>query len=282
MRSELKTAFRLLTFRAASDEVRALSGRHLMLGLLFTWLVGMGRWWEDPRANWLQHLGIGSVVYVFILSFFLWLVLWPLAPGSWSLINVLAFVSLTSPPAILYALPVRHGLELHWAQTVRLWMLAVVAGWRVALLIFYLQRSGFSGGRIIVASLFPLILIVFTLTVLNLEKVVFNIMDGIHKEDATVNDSAYVVLFFISAGSVLLFLPLLASYLIIAVRTVLFKVGRKAGYVVYGIALGCGIAGVVLGFYGQAFFATVMVASGGVMAITAMGEVHKEKKGDVG
>src|ERR1700744_3775016 len=110
MHSELKTAFRLLCFRATETEVRGLNTRHLVLGLIFTWLVGMGRWWEDPQADWLQHLGVGSVIYVFVLASFLWLVLWPLAPKSWSLLNVLAFISLTSLPAILYAIPVRHGL----------------------------------------------------------------------------------------------------------------------------------------------------------------------------
>src|ERR1035438_6104090 len=120
----LLTTVRLLTFRSSAEELSALNYRHLAFGLICTWLVGMGRWWEDPKANLLQHPGIGSVAYVFVLAFFLWLVLWPLTPPHWSLLNVLIFVTLASPPAILYAIPVRHGLALQTAQTFRLWFLA--------------------------------------------------------------------------------------------------------------------------------------------------------------
>ena|SRR5437867_1523572 len=66
---ELATALRVLTFRASSDELRALNRRHLAVGLFSTWLVGIGRWWEDPRVGLLQHLGIGSVIYVFALEY---------------------------------------------------------------------------------------------------------------------------------------------------------------------------------------------------------------------
>jgi hypothetical protein len=70
MLAEMATLFRLLTFRASRDELRQFNYRHLALGLMLTWLVGMGRWWEDPHASLLQHLGIGSVVYIFLLAFF--------------------------------------------------------------------------------------------------------------------------------------------------------------------------------------------------------------------
>ena len=92
MFSELTSAFRILTFRASGEELHSLNHRHLALGLLFTWMVGMGRWWEDPQAGLLQHLGIGSLIYVFALSAFLWLILWPLNPPHWS------FIHLTSEP----------------------------------------------------------------------------------------------------------------------------------------------------------------------------------------
>src|SRR5208283_2809702 len=124
------TAIRLLTFRTRQDELRTLSFRQLVLGILCTWMVAMRRWWEDPKANLLQHLWIGSVAYVFLLVFFLWLVVWPLTPEYWSLRNVLIFVSVTAPPAILYAIPVRHGLLMQAAQSLRLWQLAIVAGGR--------------------------------------------------------------------------------------------------------------------------------------------------------
>src|SRR5215210_4198944 len=78
------TMFRLLAFRATREELINLTGKHLVLGLFCTWIVGIGRYWDNPRVNFLQHLGVGSVVYVFILSLFLWLIVWPLKPKDWS------------------------------------------------------------------------------------------------------------------------------------------------------------------------------------------------------
>lgn len=227
MFAALASAFRILTFRASSEELQSLNRRHLALGLLLTWLVGMGRWWEDPRAGLLQHLGAGSLIYVFGLSLFLWLILWPMAPPPWSFFNLLAFVALTSPPGILYALPVRHGLEIQTAQTVRLWLLAIVAGWRVLLLGYYLGRgAGFSGFKRFVATLFPLVVIVFTLTALNLEKVVFRFMGGIGETDRSVNDAAYSLLFLLTLLSVYLAIPLFLFYVVASIRALNARFGR--------------------------------------------------------
>ena len=211
--AEIRTAWRILTFRASGDELQTLNVRHLILGLACTWLVGIGRWWEDPRAGLLQHLGVGSVVYVFVLASFLWVVTWPLNPPHLSYSNLLTFICLTSLPGILYALPVRHGLSLDTAQTIRLAMLAVVATWRVALLAFYLRRgTGLSEGKTILGTVFPLAVIVFTLTVLNLDRVVFNIMGAISPAERSVNDTAYGVLVLMTLLSVYAFLPLLIIY----------------------------------------------------------------------
>jgi hypothetical protein len=227
LRPELATMLRLLTFRASRDDLRGLNRRHLVLGLCATWLIGVGRWWEDPRAGLLQHLGIGSVIYVFILAFFLWLILWPMKPECWSYLNVLTFISLTSLPGILYAIPVRHGLDLYTAQQVRLWFLAVVSGWRVSLLFFYLGRgAGLFGFKRFVAASFPLVFVVFGLTALNLEKVVFDIMGGIHPEARSVNDDAYGGLFLITAVSFYLFIPLFLWYAAISGQTLSAKVRR--------------------------------------------------------
>ena len=275
----LLTTIRLLTFRASVDELRALDHRHLVFGFLCTWLVGMGRWWEDPRAGLLQHLGVGSVAYVFVLAFFLWLVLWPLLPGHWSFLNVLIFVALTAPPAILYAIPVRHGLVLQTAQTVRLWLLAIVAGWRVALLFFYLRRgAGMTGYRWILAALFPLLLIVFVLTALNLERVVFDIMGGIRTADKTVNDAAYGVLVLITMIALLVFLPLFASYLFLSVNSVIAKYGRRWGHFFYGLALVLAVAGVALNAYDLILFGSVLIGSGIVIVLTAMFKLKEQSE----
>ncbi len=277
MKEAARAAFRLLTFRISDGELRNLNRWHLGFGLLCTWLVGMGRWWEDPKANGWQHLGVGSVAYVFLLAGFLWLVLWPLKPAHWSLLNVLIFVSLTSPPALLYALPVRHGLALPTAQAVRLWLLAIVAGWRVALLVFYLRRgAGLTGGRWLVAALFPLLLIVFVLTALNLERVVFDFMGGLRASDRTVNDGAYGVLVLISMVSMLAFLPLLATYLVMSVSSVIAKDGPRRKPFFYMFALALALLGVVFNFYGPLFFGCVLIGSGLIIAAATMFKLQAE------
>jgi len=173
----------------------------------------MGRYWDDPKAKLVQHLGLGSVIYIFILSMFVWVVIWPLRPKEWSYSKVLTFVSLTSLPAILYAIPVERFLSLQIARSVNAWFLAVVASWRVALLIVFLKRYAQLGGfQIIVSTLLPLTLIVTTLTVLNLERAVFDIMGGLREGGGTANDQAYAVLFTVTYFSVILFVPLLLIY----------------------------------------------------------------------
>jgi hypothetical protein len=213
----VRTVFRLLTFRLTSEEFDGFGNGHLIAGLLCTWIVGIGRWWDDPGANILQHLGAGSVVYVFVLALVLSLVLVPLRPKRWSYKHVLTFVSLTSPPAILYAIPVERFTELSTARSINVWFLGIVASWRVALLLFYFTRSsGLSILVAVLATLLPIMAIIVTLTALNLERAVFDIMSGL-RESGTANDEAYSVLFGLSLLSVLLFIPVLIGYIIAAV-----------------------------------------------------------------
>jgi len=210
----VRTAFRVLTFRVSRDELVALDGRHLAFGLVCTWLVGIGRYWDDRRATFLQHLGVGSVVYVFALSLFLFLLIWPLRPPNWSYKRLLTFVTLVSPPAALYAIPVERMLRLDTARAVNAWFLAVVALWRVSLLFFYLKRFAlFRWYQAVVVGLLPLTAIVTTLFGLNLEHVVFDIMGGIRNPSP--NDTAYEVLFVLTMLSFFAFVPLLIGYLVL-------------------------------------------------------------------
>ena len=174
----------------------------------------MGRYWDNPRVGFLQHLGVGSVVYVFVLSLFLWLVVWPLRPRDWTWFRVLVFVSLVSPPAILYALPVESRFPLETANSLNEKFLLVVALWRVALLVFYLRRLGaLDYFSVVLATLLPLTLIVFTLTILNLEKAVFDFMGGVR--EGTASDASYAVLFLLSFLSVWLFVPVVLCYVVL-------------------------------------------------------------------
>jgi len=176
-------------------------------------LCGIGRYWDNPRADLWQYLGLGSVAYIFVMAFILWVVIMPLKPENWRYRNVLLFVSLTSPPAILYAIPVERFMSLHAAQSANVWFLAVVATWRVALLFKYLITvARLSGLCVVVATLLPLTLIVTVLASLNLEHVVFRIMAGLEDHERSANDSAYFVLLVITYFSVMASPVLLSFY----------------------------------------------------------------------
>ena len=206
------TAVRLLTFRATREDLTGFSYRHLLLGLFCTWIVGMGRYYDNPRVGLLQHLGIGSVIYVFAFALFLWLIVWPLRPPYWNYFRVCTFVSLVAPPAIMYAIPVEHFFDINTANSINVWFLLIVACWRVALLIYFLRvLTRLSAFSIIVTTLFPLTVIITVLTALNLERAVFSIMGGL--SERTPNDEAFGVLFLLSVFSFFLFIPLLICYL---------------------------------------------------------------------
>ncbi|WP_163936886.1 hypothetical protein [Paraferrimonas sp. SM1919] len=214
----LADEWQLLTFRRFKPDL-SLFNYYLAFGIGFTWLCGIGRYWDNPRAELWQYLGLGSVAYIFIMALILWLVVMPLKPANWRYKNVLLFVSLTAPPAILYAVPVERFMSLGAAQTANVWFLAVVATWRVALLLKYLINSAkLSGTTVLVATLLPLTLIVSSLTALNLEHVVFKVMAGLTEEEKSANDTAYLILMIITYFSVMTFPFLVSIYAWIAYK----------------------------------------------------------------
>jgi hypothetical protein len=222
----LGTLGRILTFRARRPELVSMDAGHLALGLVCTWLVGMGRSWDDPGAGLLQRLGTGSVVYVFALALLLWLTLWPLRPENWSYARVLTFVTLTAPPAALYALPVERWMSIPAARSANFWFLAVVALWRVALLLSFAHELGhLAWWRALVGSLLPLALIVAALALLNLDHVVLDFMAGNHNSTDIHSDAylALVGLTFLAFGASPV---LLLSYIGLIVETHLRR--RKA------------------------------------------------------
>lgn len=211
--SPVRAIGRTLTFRAGAVEVSRFGPKHLVVGLACTWVVGVGRWWDDPKASLLQHLGLGSVIYVFVLAALLWLVVWPLAPAALSYRTTLTFISLTSPPAALYAVPVERFFSLTVAGQLNLWFLAVVATWRVALLLRFLASVPAVGiVKGVIVALLPLTAIVTALTVLNLHRVVFSFMGGIADSDRSVHDAAYGVLVTLTLLSTTLLPVLLVAY----------------------------------------------------------------------
>lgn len=210
---------KLLTFRRPSSTIQSHWKPFLAFGLFCTWLAGMGRYWDNPRAEWWQLLGLGSIAYVLVLAFILWVLLAPLRPCAWSYRNVLLFITLTAPPALLYAIPVERFMAPDAARAANAWLLAVVAAWRVALLAVFLSRVARLGmGVMVVATLLPLTIIVVTLSILNLEHVVFDLMGGIRPGEASANDTAYGIVFLLSMASFLASPLLLIAYVLCIIR----------------------------------------------------------------
>ncbi|MEM9823964.1 MAG: hypothetical protein AAF985_22960, partial [Bacteroidota bacterium] len=178
-----------------------------------TWIVGMGRYWDDPGAKLLQHLGLGSIIYIFVLAFIIWLIIQPYHVPNWTYFRVLTFISLTSFPAIFYAIPVERFFAITTANTINVWFLAIVAARRLALLFFFLRRfTDLSIIQVLTTTLLPICVIIASLTALNLHRVVFNIMGGVRNQSA--HDAAYLVLVFLTFASTFLVIPLLLSYII--------------------------------------------------------------------
>ncbi len=206
-----KSIIRLLTFKLTRDEMLQFNQKHFIAGLIGTWIVGMGRYWDDEGASLLQHLGLGSVIYIFCLAAFIWLIIKPFFIESWSYFTVVTFIGLTSFPAILYAIPVERFVSIEIANTINVWFLAVVALWRLLLLNSFLRRfTKLSYVNIITVTLLPICLIITVLTFLNLHRVVFNIMGGLR--DPNAHDASYSVLIMLTVVSAILLVPLLISY----------------------------------------------------------------------
>ncbi len=209
----LKTLYRLLFFKLTREEMLSFDIRHFLLGLAGTWVVGMGRYWDDSGAKWVQHLGLGSVIYIFLLALFIWAILVPFRIDRWRYFTVLTFVALTSFPGVVYAIPVEKFFSVETANTVNVWFLAFVAAWRLALLYFFLKRfTGLSRGNIITVTLMPICVIISILTILNLHRVVFDMMGGVR--NPTPHNASYDVLFVLTGLSLILSIPLLIAYVV--------------------------------------------------------------------
>jgi hypothetical protein len=208
-----KSVVRLLTFKISREEMLQFNTQHLIVGLIGTWIVGMGRYWDDDKANLPQHLGLGSVIYIYLLALFIWLVLLPFKVEDWKYLTVLTFISLTSFPAIFYAIPVERFFSIETANSMNVWFLAIVAAWRLGLLFYFLKHfTKLSIGNIITVTLMPICLIISALTILNLHKVVFQIMGGMR--DPSPHDSSYFILMLLTVISMVLSIPLIIAYCI--------------------------------------------------------------------
>jgi hypothetical protein len=212
--SVLGTTARLLTFRSSHDELMALDRRHLAFGLVLTWLAGIGRTWDDPRVAFARKLGFGSVAYVFVLATVLWLIVAPMRTPATSRVSyrtLLTFVTLTAPPAALYAIPVERWFSVETAIDVNLVLLAIVATWRVALLAFFLSRAvGLRAYALWVTTLAPLALVVSALTFTRLAEGAIVFMADLRKRRP--DDGVNFALLQLTAISIFAALPLVIAY----------------------------------------------------------------------
>jgi hypothetical protein len=203
---------KILFFQFTREDIHSLNRSHFIVGLSGTWLAGVGRYWDHPHAEPLQYAGLGSVIYIFILALLIFLVVLPYKLKGWSYFKVLTFISLTSFPAILYSIPVEKFMVMNVAASVNAWFLGIVAVWRLALLFRFLKIfNSLQWWNVLFIALFPMCFVIVSLTALNLEKVVFNIMGGLR--ETTGREKSYTVLIALSYISLLAFLPLLIGYI---------------------------------------------------------------------
>lgn len=131
---------RFVVFKSPRGNVGADWRIYLGVGLVITWIVGVGRSWDDPNANLFDLSGIGSIIYVFGLGLIIWLIGAPLRPERWTYRNVVLMVTMTALPGLIYAFPIERFVAVSYARTVNMSFLAIVATWRMALFATFLVR----------------------------------------------------------------------------------------------------------------------------------------------
>lgn len=50
---------------AITKKMQAFDKKSFVSKVIGTWPLSMGRYWDGPNVNILQHLGLGSVAYLF-------------------------------------------------------------------------------------------------------------------------------------------------------------------------------------------------------------------------
>lgn len=218
----LSQTLRFLTFRSFAIDPPAQKRDFIIAGLLFAWIAGLGRYWDHPSAQWWQYWGLGSVAYIFALSAFIWALVKPIGPARWSYSMVFIFVALTSPLAWLYAVPVERFTSVETAISLNVWFLGIVALWRVALYHTFLRKAARLGGGVaFLMFLLPLVLIMASLSALNLEQGVFEIMAGIERtrtDSEQIRDAIYARISILGALSFLLAPFLAGGYLLVVIQ----------------------------------------------------------------
>ena len=214
------TELKFLAFRSVRPDMKRLRWHYLMFGLVSSWLVGVGRYWDAPDAPWWQQAGLGSLVYTVFMSAFLWAVVMAMQPENWTYFHVLTFVGMTAPPGLLYAIPVEKLLQADSAHAVNQWFLLVVALWRVVLLWFYLRRAGrLARVPAFLALAFPLSAVMAFLTLQQLQASVMSEMSGNRRHEEQVRpDIGQWIVGHVGLASIVLCPIVFIGYVITATR----------------------------------------------------------------
>lgn len=179
---------KFLTFRATPEIYDRIGPEHAVLGFASTWMVGIARNWDFPDAPDLARLGLGSVAYIFILSFVLFAMAWPISYEKRNYWHVLTGVSMTAAPGLVYGIPVEMFLSPEGAQGANLFFLLVVASWRVGLACHYLFKGCENGIREVLAILLlPISLIVIALVSTGRAGYVMQFMGGLRRDPSAPN-----------------------------------------------------------------------------------------------
>jgi hypothetical protein len=112
----LKDFARFLVFQPLRGDVATHWRRYLLVGLAITWLVGVGRTWDNAYAPLWLRSGLPSVLYAIALAGFIWAIVAALRPGRWTYRNVLLMLTMTAAPGLIYAVPVEQFLNENTAR----------------------------------------------------------------------------------------------------------------------------------------------------------------------
>lgn len=204
--------------RLRREELNSFGLSHLGVALGLTWLAGIGRYWDSPRASGLQQLGLGSVAYLLLMSGMIWLLSLPLQLRGWRYARIATYLGFTAPLAFLYAIPVERWMSVEDAMSANAAFLGVVAAWRLVLLFRLFRLTGeLSAVASAVLTLLPVAFIVTALSALNLEQATFQFMGGL-REPPTSADASYRIVVALSLAALLAVVPLLIAYVAVVVR----------------------------------------------------------------
>jgi hypothetical protein len=182
--SSLAKIWRVLTFRASRKDFVRANTTDFVVAMLFVWVAGIGRHWDRTAGDWWKNFGLGSVGYVFVLALLFYLVI-RFAPGKRypRYFQVVTFVAMTGPPALLYAIPVEMIFpdpKFRTANTINAVFLAVVALWRVFLLAYFLRTMRISTAQAFYGMTVPIALILMIIVMTDSTYSMVMHMGGFH------------------------------------------------------------------------------------------------------